>query len=173
MRFSTVFSVLACGAMAMAAAVSPAALVARSNNDIVKVIADLDVQVAVILPKFDSCHDSKCTEGLVLEVVAAVDVATAACVNLKGVADVDLAVKIAGIFIDIAVKLDDHKSKCNGECGDLSIYAKIDLCLSLLLAQLGICISGILTLVAHLLVDVVVILKDLGLTLILKVCLLI
>ena len=34
MRFSTVFSVLSCGAMAMAAVVSPAALVSRSNDQI-------------------------------------------------------------------------------------------------------------------------------------------
>ena len=52
MRFSTVFSVLACGAMAMAAAVTPDVLVARSNADITSVISDLNGKCAAILPKF-------------------------------------------------------------------------------------------------------------------------
>jgi len=51
MRFSTIFTVLTCGAMAMAAAI-PNALVARGTDDIVKVLVDLDVKLDVILPKF-------------------------------------------------------------------------------------------------------------------------
>ena len=52
MRFSTIFSALACGAMALAAAVSPDALVARSNKDISSVIGTLSDKCDEILPKF-------------------------------------------------------------------------------------------------------------------------
>jgi len=52
----------------------------------------------------DGCNkDSKCTEGVVLEIVAAVEVATAACVDLKGLVSLSLATKIVGI---ITVSLD-------------------------------------------------------------------
>jgi len=52
MRFSTVFSVLACGAMALAAAVAPDALVSRSNSDILSVLDVLDSKCNSIYPKF-------------------------------------------------------------------------------------------------------------------------
>ena len=51
MRFSTVFSVLACGAMALAAAVSPAALVSRSNADISAALFTLDGVLDGIYPE--------------------------------------------------------------------------------------------------------------------------
>ena len=52
MRFSTVFSVLACGAMAMAAAITPDVLVRRSNTDISNALTGLDQKCDAIFPKF-------------------------------------------------------------------------------------------------------------------------
>ena len=40
--------------------------------------------------------------------------------------------------------LSDHKTACNGKCGDLSVYAKVNVSLSLWLKQLELCIPGIL-----------------------------
>lgn len=47
--------------------------------------------------------DDKCTNALVLELVAAVDVATAACVNVKGFISLNLGQQIADV---VAVSLD-------------------------------------------------------------------
>lgn len=47
----------------------------------------------------DDCKDSKCTESLVLDIVAAVDAATVACVDLEEVLDSGLAEKIVGVVI--------------------------------------------------------------------------
>jgi len=118
MRFSTVFSVLACGAMALAAAVAPDALVSRANNEISEVLSALDNKCDSILPLFgqsflplsdkvwdtqpcpeDECKDSKCTESLVAEIVTAVEVATSACVELKGVLALSIAKHIVAIVI--------------------------------------------------------------------------
>ena len=52
MRFSTFFSVLACGAMALAAAVTPDVLVSRGNSDISNAISALDQKCDSILPQF-------------------------------------------------------------------------------------------------------------------------
>ena len=52
MRFSSVFSVLACGAMALAAAVSPNVLVSRSNAEISAVAFTLDAKLDTIFPPF-------------------------------------------------------------------------------------------------------------------------
>ena len=52
MRFSTVFSVLACGAMAMAAAITPNVLVSRSNSDISSALTGLNQKCDTIFPKF-------------------------------------------------------------------------------------------------------------------------
>lgn len=51
MRFSTTLSVLACGAMTLAAAITPDVLVSRSAA-ISDVIKTLDVTVTGVLPKF-------------------------------------------------------------------------------------------------------------------------
>lgn len=119
MRFSTVFSVLAFGVMALAAAVAPDVLVSRSNADISSTISALDKKCDAILPQFGwftfsfersssadaqgyiegSCMDPNCTQTLVLEIVAAVDVATAACLNLKGISNSILAKEIADVVI--------------------------------------------------------------------------
>ena len=45
MRFSTVFSILSCGAVALAAVVSPAALVRRSNDQIAAVLNTCGTQL--------------------------------------------------------------------------------------------------------------------------------
>jgi len=46
-----------------------------------------------------TCKDSNCTEALVLDIVAVVDIATAACVDVKGVLSLSLAKQIADIVI--------------------------------------------------------------------------
>ena len=51
MRFSTVFTVLASGAMALAAVVAPEALVARGEDQAVKVVEELKVKVEVAIGK--------------------------------------------------------------------------------------------------------------------------
>ena len=58
----------------------------------------LSSQDAESFPK-DSCKDSTCTQGLVLEIVAAVDVATAACVDLKGFVGLGLASDIVDVIV--------------------------------------------------------------------------
>jgi len=52
MRFSTIFSVLACGAMALAAAVAPDALVSRADTGISAVIGTLDTKCDSIISQF-------------------------------------------------------------------------------------------------------------------------
>lgn len=51
MRFFTVFTVLACGAMALAAALTPDVIVSRSNNDLSNVIGALNQKCDSILPQ--------------------------------------------------------------------------------------------------------------------------
>ena len=64
MRLSTVFSVLTCGAMTLAAAVAPDALVSRSSG-ISKVIGILDTTLDTILPKLGSSYSlGECARGM-------------------------------------------------------------------------------------------------------------
>ena len=51
MRFSTVFTVLASGAMALAAVVAPEALVARGDDKAMDVVAKLKLDVEVAIGK--------------------------------------------------------------------------------------------------------------------------
>ena len=51
MRFSTVFTVLASGAMALAAVVAPEALVARGNDQVVTIVETLKVNVETCIGK--------------------------------------------------------------------------------------------------------------------------
>ena len=51
MRFSTIFTVLASGAMALAAVVAPDALVARDDDKAMEVISKLKVDVEVAIGK--------------------------------------------------------------------------------------------------------------------------
>ena len=116
MRMSTVFSVLACGAMALAAVMAPDVL-AKRDTDISVIIGDLNDKCDSILPLFgwfhfpldtvrdahpyikDTCYDADCTESLVGEVVAAVEFATNECVGAVGVLDDVLAGVIAEVVI--------------------------------------------------------------------------
>ena len=52
MRFFAVISVLACGAMALAAAVTPDSLVSRGNAGVVSALDTLDNNCDSILPMF-------------------------------------------------------------------------------------------------------------------------
>ena len=52
----------------------------------------------------DGCKDAKCTETIVLEIVAAVDDATHGCVGLTGVSGSSLAEEIADV-VDVSLDL--------------------------------------------------------------------
>ena len=69
MRFSTIFTVLAAGAMAFASAV-PAK---RSASDIQSVFNNLSGNCDTILSKLDSCQDDSCTSEIVGELASAID----------------------------------------------------------------------------------------------------
>jgi len=49
----------------------------------------------ILINASDSCHDTECTKGVVAEIAVAVDVATAACVGLKGTLGLDLGLSLA------------------------------------------------------------------------------
>ena len=51
MRFSTIFSVLASGAVALAGVVAPAALAARGNEKGLDIVAELKVNVDICIGK--------------------------------------------------------------------------------------------------------------------------
>ena len=55
MRFSTIFSVLASGAVALAGVVAPAALVARGNEKGLDIVAKLKLDVDVCIGKIGWC----------------------------------------------------------------------------------------------------------------------
>jgi len=117
----------------------------------------------------DECKDSKCTEGLVSEIVEVVEGTIADLVDLEGVLSLSLAKQVVAI-VDVSFeplprsdvfslqlvwqrivsKLDLLKSSCDGKCEGHGVFVKIDLCLSSLLKQLGICVPGILKLVSKL-----------------------
>jgi len=83
MRFSTIFTVLAAGAMAFAGAV-PEIVAKRSITDVQNTVADLSHKIDTITPKFGNCFDSTCSNEIVLEIVAAVDACTASLGPLSG-----------------------------------------------------------------------------------------
>ena len=116
MRFSVVFSVLACGAMALAAAVAPDVLVKRDNTQISSVLTGLNSQCDTILVKFgqfpfildvefvlyspllqDDCEDLVCTKEIVTEIVTVVKLAIKDVVGLVGVFDSAIVKLIADI----------------------------------------------------------------------------
>ena len=69
MRFSTVFAVLATGAMAFAGAIPK-----RSDTtDVQTVFNNLGTQCDTLLPKLDACGDDDCTNKVVLQLVDAVN----------------------------------------------------------------------------------------------------
>jgi hypothetical protein len=168
MRFSTIFTVLAAGAMAFAGAV-PEIVAKRSNADIQNAFTDLSHKCDTIIPKFDNCWDDECSDAIVVELVAAVDVCTAALGGLHGgLATPALATVVAEVVTvsvgrfpgfhltdaclqKISVGLDGHKTKCGSKCpGLIDIYAKVDLSLSLCLKAVFELVFGLLVLVTAL-----------------------
>ena len=81
--------------------------------------------------------------------VLAEAVATVISVSLTPLPDPDMANSTRS-GQKITVKLNDHKSSCNGECGDYSVYAEVDVCITALLKQLDLCVSGIIAAVTNL-----------------------
>ncbi|KAF9649480.1 hypothetical protein BDM02DRAFT_3113693 [Thelephora ganbajun] len=174
MRFSTIFTVLAVGAMAFAGAV-PEIVAKRSITDITNAFNDLSNKCDTILSKFDNCWDDTCSDAIVVELVGAIDVCTTSLGGLTGgLGTPALATVVANVVIKIADSLDVHKTKCGSRCPNLlTTYGKVDVSLS---ACLTVCFNlciGLAVLVSALLVNLVVLLKGISLFLVLKVCLLV
>jgi len=83
MRFSTIFTVLAAGAMAFASAV-PEIVAKRSTTDIQNAFYDLSGKCDTILPKLYDCKDDTCSTLVCAELVDAIDECTAVLGGLTG-----------------------------------------------------------------------------------------
>ena len=165
MRFSTIFTVLAAGAMAFAGSV-PEIVAKRSNTDIKNAFNDLSDKCDTIIPKFDDCYDDTCTASICAELIVAIGECTTVLGGLTGGlgtltvahAVVDVVTVSAGqlpgfystnaTFQKISVGLEDHKTQCGSGCpGLIDIYADVDVSLSVCLqAVFGLCL-GLLALV--------------------------
>jgi len=169
MRFSTIFTVLAAGAMAFAGAV-PEIVAKRSNVNIQNAFNALNSQCDTIIPQLKNCNDNDCTSGVIVQLVAAIDsckTTLGSCTG--GIATTAVASVVADVVTKITVGLNDHKNGCS-QCTDLvDIYAQVDVALSACLGVVFKLCLGLSLLVSLLLVSVVVILNGLGLPL---VCLL-
>ena len=140
MRFSTVLTVLATGAMAFAGTIPK-----RSDTDLQAVFNNLGTQCDTLLPKLDACSDDDCTNQVVLQMVDAVN----DCKNKigplpGGTGDSDDANVVANIvtvsydqvvgpesthipFQKIENGLESHKNKCGTGCPKiLTTYAQLD-----------------------------------------------
>ena len=158
MRFSTIFTVIAAGAMAFASSV-PELIAKRSTTDIQNAFSDLGDKCSNdILPKFDDCSDDTCTIEICAEIIAAIDDCKTTIGGFTGIGTIGLATVIVddvlavsgGKFLGpwysahmpfqtIAVGLQTHKDKCGGNCpGILTTYAEVDVSLS---ACLSLCFS--------------------------------
>jgi len=144
MRFSTIFTVLATGAMALAAAV-PGIVEKRSVADIQNAFNTLSGAADTIIPKFDDCMDDTCSKEIVTELVGAIDTCTSTISGLTGgPATSDLGSLVANVvnvsnakfpaphfthapFQKISVALEEHETKCGTKCPTLiDIYAPIN-----------------------------------------------
>ena len=169
MHFSTIFTVLAAGAMAFAGAVpasGPVAIAKRSNTDIKNAFNDLSDKCDAIFPKYSGCTDDTCSALLAAEIVVAVSECTTVLGGLTGglgtltVANAVVEAVTVSVgqlpefhsthtaFQKISVGLDTHKTQCGSGCpGLIDIYADVDLSLSVCLqAVFGLCF-GLLALV--------------------------
>lgn len=98
MRFFTIFTVLTAGAMAFAGVV-PEIVEKRSTKDVQNAFTDLGHKFDAIIPKFDNCWDSQCSDAIVVELASAIDGFTATIGGLPGgLGSIPLATTIKDII---------------------------------------------------------------------------
>ena len=165
MRFSTIFTVIAAGAMAFASAL-PAK---RSNADVQAALTALGNQCDTIVPKFGNCQDDDCNKNVILQMTAAIDDCKNTIGGLTGGnPDSDLANAVASVvnvgggkllgphfihtpFQKCTADLDDHKTTCGSGCPNLpTLYGQIDDSLSACLSTCFNLFSGLPALVTPL-----------------------
>ena len=144
MRFSTIFTVLATGALAFAGSV-PETAAKKNATDIQNPFTDLSHKCDTIIPKFDNCVDDHCSDEIVVELVTAINGSTNALDGLPGGPSTpDLATVVSDVvtvsvgkylglrsthtpFQKITRALDAHKTGCGPKCPSLmNTYAKLD-----------------------------------------------
>ena len=165
MRFSTVFTVIATGAMAFAAVI-PDSVVKRSTTDIQNAFTNLGSQCDTIIPKFNDCSSDDCTNEVVSELVSAINNCKNNLGGSGGAGDSNLANAVSGVvnvsggkllephsthsqFQKIASGLEDHKNKCGSGCPNvLTAYGQVDSSLSGTLSACFNLSSGLVSLVS-------------------------
>ena len=75
MRFSTIFTVLAAGAMAFAGAI-PEVVEKRATSDVVNAFNTLNNQCNTFIPQLGACTTNDCTSAVIVQLVAAINVCT-------------------------------------------------------------------------------------------------
>ncbi|KAF9780331.1 hypothetical protein BJ322DRAFT_333992 [Thelephora terrestris] len=174
MRFSTIFTVLAAGAMAIAGAV-PEIVAKRSTNDIQSAFTTLSNKCDTILPKFTSCSDNDCTTTVVAELVVAIEACTAVVKGCDGgVPSAALVEVVVEVVVKIVAALSAHVDVCIGCDGLIDIYASVNVALAACLAVVVELCAGLAALlsIAVGLLGVVSALISLDFTAVLSVCLL-
>ncbi|CAE7204680.1 unnamed protein product [Rhizoctonia solani] len=143
---------------ALPAAVDTKALAARhSSNDLVGLLVDLqakiDVHVKAIVAVDAVVDLAAKIDVLVADVTACAKAIVAIGVNIDIDAAVkaDIAVKVAAI-ISVIVKLCVDLVAKFGILVVVGLLAKIDLCLQLLIVNLGVCVEGVIVLIAQIVV---------------------
>jgi len=139
MRFSTIFTVLAAGAVAFASAV-PEIVAKRSGVEVEAELIVLSGKCDNIIPKFDHCYDDDCTNEIVFELIAVIKDCNTKIGGFLGViATPNIASIVVEIVTKITVALKNHKTHCDSGCPNiLATYALIDISLS---AWLRVCLD--------------------------------
>ncbi|CCO36727.1 hypothetical protein BN14_10870 [Rhizoctonia solani AG-1 IB] len=104
-----------------------------------KATADIFAQVDLVVEKINTCAAAILALGANLDIDASVQADIAASV---------------GAIIEVIVKLCVDLNAKLGIIIVLGLFAKIDACLQLLLTNLGVCVSGIISLVAKVVLNV-------------------
>ena len=165
MRFSTIFTVLAAGAMAFAGAV-PEIVAKRSNTDMKNAFDDLDNKCDTIIPKFSGCKDDTCSALVVAELVVAIKECTTVLGGLSGgLGTITVANAVVGVVTvsvgrlpgstsltlpcrkSLPVSTRTRPSVAASAPGLINIYADIDLSLSVCLQTVFNLCTGLVALV--------------------------
>ena len=82
MRFSTIFTVIAAGALALAGAVPD--MIEKRTGDITSIFNTLNDQCNDILPQFGDCYDDDCTTSIVADLNVAIKACTSSLGGISG-----------------------------------------------------------------------------------------
>ena len=96
MRFSTIFTVLAAGAMALAGAIPE--IVEKRSTGVLDAFNTLNNQCNTIIPQLGTCTTNGCTSGVIVQLVAAINVCTTA---LGGCTGGDSTPELVSIVIEV------------------------------------------------------------------------